>query len=275
MQRTSLIIAILLLAIGCYAGRLERVEMPTHSAMNRRPLMVYLPDAYDRDTLATFPVLYLLHGINGDEKSWIQRGGVVEILDSLNATGAIRPCVVVMPNTNAGKYIWEREDHTALRNIIRYPRVKHGNFAIYFHEIQTYVKAHYRLTEGASECYLAGLSNGACQAADIALYWPENFAAIGLFSPVLGRDQLPVHADDVSHNSDGRLYYPNYCLYIGRGDFFRPSGIRFHRMLRHRHIPCQLIESKGGHNWRNWQHYLCDFLCHFLAPTPDGILFDN
>ena len=84
-------------------SRIDTISMPTLSALNNRPVLVYLPDGYDNtenDTIQ-YPILYLLHGVNGDEYSWSRNGNIQYILDSLISHRLIRPCVVVMPNTNA------------------------------------------------------------------------------------------------------------------------------------------------------------------------------
>lgn len=260
MVRYQWIILLLLISLPLSAGRLERVDMPTRSALNKRPLLIYLPDAYDRDTTTIYPVLYLLHGINGDEKSWTQKGQLVQVVDSLIENGLIRPCIVVMPNTNAGRYIWEKEDHSGLRNVLGYRRIRNGNFAQYFHEIMRYTDSHYRISHVPEDCLIAGLSNGACQAADVVMIWPERFSHVGLFSPVLGMDQVPLSHEALAYDlsvPDASLVYH---LYIGRADFFRPNGMRFARRLHRRQIPCLLTESHGGHNWRNWRTYLSLFL---------------
>ena len=43
------------------------------------------------------PVLYLLHGMNGNQYSWLKRTNVERILRSTNL-------IVVLPNTNNGWY---------------------------------------------------------------------------------------------------------------------------------------------------------------------------
>lgn len=45
---------------------------------------VYLPDGY-ADACLSYPVLYLLHGANGDEHDWLVKGKAESTLDSLIA----------------------------------------------------------------------------------------------------------------------------------------------------------------------------------------------
>jgi hypothetical protein len=55
---------------GVPAGRLEPFEYDSGVTGTRRKANVYLPPAYSSDR--KYPVLYLLHGIGGDETEWIR-----------------------------------------------------------------------------------------------------------------------------------------------------------------------------------------------------------
>ena len=64
-------------------------------------MLVYTPPGYSTDT--KYPVLYLLHGIGGDETEW-QRFVTPNVLfDNLIADGKAVPMIVVMPNGRAQK----------------------------------------------------------------------------------------------------------------------------------------------------------------------------
>jgi enterochelin esterase-like enzyme len=53
---------------GIAQGKLEMVEYDSKSVGNKRKALVYTPLGYSADT--KYPVLYLLHGIGGDEEEW-------------------------------------------------------------------------------------------------------------------------------------------------------------------------------------------------------------
>jgi hypothetical protein len=48
----------------------------------RRRVNIYLPAAFNRQN-SDFPVLYLIHGINGYEGSWSERGRAIHILENM------------------------------------------------------------------------------------------------------------------------------------------------------------------------------------------------
>ena len=61
---------------------------------------VYTPPGYSKDK--KYPVLYLLHGIGGNEqREWTRGGAAHVILDNLIADKKIEPMIVVFPNGNA------------------------------------------------------------------------------------------------------------------------------------------------------------------------------
>ena len=84
---------------GAPAGVVERVEFDSKVTGGKRPASVYLPPGYSADK--KYPVLYLLHGIGGNETHWPGPGAAGAILDNLIADGDAVPMIVVMPNGRA------------------------------------------------------------------------------------------------------------------------------------------------------------------------------
>ena len=81
------------------SGRVERVEYDSKVTGSKRPAMVYTPPGYS--SARRYPVLYLLHGIGGNENHWTQFGAADAILDNLIADSRAVPMIVVMPNGRA------------------------------------------------------------------------------------------------------------------------------------------------------------------------------
>ena len=85
-------------------GTLDTIEYDSKTVGTRRKMLVYTPPGYS--TATKYPVVYLLHGIGGDETEW-QRFAKPDILfDNLLADGKIVPFVAVFPNGRA-----QKDDH--------------------------------------------------------------------------------------------------------------------------------------------------------------------
>jgi enterochelin esterase-like enzyme len=81
---------------GIATGRVERVEYTSSVTGGKKPAMVYTPAGYSSSQ--KYPVLYLLHGIGGNETHWSGPGAAAAILDNLIADKKAVPMIVVMPH---------------------------------------------------------------------------------------------------------------------------------------------------------------------------------
>lgn len=86
---------------GITHGNLDTVSYRSKTVGTTRRALVYTPPGYKKNK--KYPVLYLLHGIGGDEKEWLKGGNVPVILDNLYADKKLAPMIVVMPNGRAMK----------------------------------------------------------------------------------------------------------------------------------------------------------------------------
>src|SRR5262245_53699050 len=88
-------------------GKLEAVEYDSKTVGVKRKAQVYTPPGYSKDK--KYPVLYLLHGIGGDENEWTRGGKATVILDNLYADKKLVPMIVVLPNGRASKNLTARD----------------------------------------------------------------------------------------------------------------------------------------------------------------------
>src|SRR5450756_1204551 len=81
------------------AGRTGVFEYDSTVTGTRRKAVVYLPPHYSTDQ--KYPVLYLLHGIGGNE--WVMKGYVHAdvVIDNLMIADKAVPMIIVMPNGRA------------------------------------------------------------------------------------------------------------------------------------------------------------------------------
>ena len=196
----------------------------------------------------------------------------------------IRPCIVVMPNTNSGKYVWgkrykqykdaDKDRNVKMRstmvNLLGYFKNRRGNFVSYFDEIETLIYERYSVSDSPMDRAVAGLSNGSMQAAIIANMHPGRFAWVGLFSPVIFDKQVPTRGEDwcrIDSLPQGTQFYVS----VGNADIFRSYGISYSKKLKKNHIPYILIKEQGSHNWKVWRSDFVTFICYafpYSSPTP-------
>jgi enterochelin esterase family protein len=221
----------------------------------RRRVNIYLPAAFNRQN-SDFPVLYLIHGINGYEGSWSERGRAIHILENMVAEGLCKPMILVMPDVNVGVHEDRPSHHTLWNNIFNYPRLCHD------HDIEKGLVELIQMVDSASPVsgkhYIAGLSDGARIAANTANLLPGYFEAIGMFSPVVHKSQLP---------ADSAMVF----VYTGKGDMFHLNAKRFNKHLDKNKTAHCYQETTGGHTWRNWRLYLSDFLKRVSFTSPDEL----
>ncbi|MDE5828473.1 MAG: esterase [Duncaniella sp.] len=232
--------------------------------MDRR-MTVYTPAGYDPAGDRRYPVLYLLHGMGGDESSWSELGRAVAILDNLIAEGKAEPMIVVMPNGNGalaaapgesgrGMYTPRGEDSVA----------EHGVFESAFADITDYVDSHYLTVAEKSGRALAGLSMGGGHSWRISMWNPDMFDYVGLFSAAIRWNGSGVSAADEELDESLRRQFdvaPRlYWIAIGSDDFLYDLNKEYRAKLDSMDIPYEYHESAGGHTWTNWRHYLTEFL---------------
>ena len=90
--------------IDAREGRAARASWrwsPTTPSRSARPARCRSIRRRATPTEKKYPVLYLLHGIGGDETEWQRFAKPNILLDNLLAEGKVAPMIVVMPNGRA------------------------------------------------------------------------------------------------------------------------------------------------------------------------------
>ncbi len=234
---------------GIERGRLETIEYDSTTVGARRKAWVYVPPGYGKDK--TYPVLYLLHGIGGDENEWPRGGRPEVILDNLIADGKAVPMLVVMPNGRASK------DLTARDPIPRQSPAFAAFEKDLLDDLIPIVEKTYSVKADRESRALAGLSMGGGQALNFGLGNLDVFAWVGGFSSAPNtRRPNDLVADPAEAVKKLRL------LYVACGDkdgLFRISeGV--HAMLVEKHIPhVWRVIPGGGHDFRVWKSDLYQF----------------
>jgi enterochelin esterase-like enzyme len=161
---------------GVSAGRVELLEYASSVTGKTRRAQVYLPSGYSPGV--KYPVLYLLHGIGGDENEWLNCAHPNVILDNLLAEGKAVPMIVVMPN---GRAI---ADDRAIGN--PFTPEKAEGFARFERDLLDClipaVEKQYSVQADREHRAIAGLSMGGGQTFNFGLSHLDQFAWLGAFS---------------------------------------------------------------------------------------------
>jgi len=160
---------------GIARGLLEMIEYDSKTVGTRRKIQVYTPPGYSADR--KYPVLYLLHGIGGDETEW-QRFAMPDIiLDNLIADGKVVPMIVVMPNGRA------QTNDRAEGDIYSHAKAFENFEQDLLKDVIPTTEAHYSVLVDREHRALAGLSMGGGQSLNFGLGHLDTFAWVGAFSP--------------------------------------------------------------------------------------------
>ena len=248
-------------------GNVAKVWYDSPALGMKRRMTVYTPAGYDGKR--RYPVMYLLHGMGGDENAWSELGRATQILDNLIATGKAQPMIVVMPNGNpnceaapgewsAGMYI---PGHWTIKATARTSMEKS------FMDIVNFVDNNYRTIRKREGRAVAGLSMGGGHTLGIAMLYPDTFHYYGLFSaaPWINGDRnldnfyTKLKADKQSGALLQTLFNSNPSLFwigIGKDDFLYDANTDLRRFFDDNGYKYEYFENDGGHLWRNWRIYL-------------------
>ena len=249
-------------------GTVSKVWYPSATAGFDRRLTVYTPAGYEENPKAKYPVLYVLHGIGGDEDAWVTQGRATQILDNLIARGQAKPMIVVFTNGNISQEAAPLENSTGyVRPTMSLPQTMEGTFETAFPEVVRFIDSHYRTIAKKQSRAICGLSMGGFHTLYITLNNPDLFNYSGMFSAAIGTgsEQTAAHKE-VYENVDGKLaaYFSRKpaLLWIGIGstDFLYQSNADFRKKLDAAGYPYEYMETDGGHIWRNWRIYLSEFI---------------
>ena len=245
-------------------GTVSRIWYDSPALGLERRMTVYTPVGYETSG-KRYPVLYLLHGMGGDEEAWISLGRTAQILDNLIAQGKARPMIVVMPNGNASQEAAPRESSRGMvPPTMQLPKTMEGSYEQAFPEIVKFIDKNYRTIKSKSGRAIAGLSMGGFHSLHISKQYPDMFNYIGLFSAAIMPNKEV--SSPIYENMEGKLkvqFDKNPALYwiaIGKTDFLYKANEEYRKLLDEKGYKYTYYESDEGHIWKNWRIYLTEFV---------------
>lgn len=245
-------------------GTVSRVWYDSPALGLERRMTVYTPAGYETGG-KRYPVLYLLHGMGGDEEAWISLGRTAQILDNLIAQGKAKPMIVVMPNGNASQEAAPGESSRGMvPPTMQLPKTMEGSYEQAFPEIVKFIDKNYRTIKSKSGRAIAGLSMGGFHSLHISKQYPDMFNYVGLFSAAIMPNKEV--SSPIYENMEGKLkvqFDKNPALYwiaIGKTDFLYKANEEYRKLLDEKGYKYTYYESDEGHIWRNWRIYLTEFV---------------
>ena len=177
-----------------------------------RRVFIYTPPGYERAT-AKLPVLYLLHGGDGDETVWVNFGRANTILDNLIADKKTAPMVVVMPAAYAYPPITgvasEKQRADFEKDLLG--------------DLIPFVDANYRVAADRDHRALAGLSMGGSITLAIGPRHLDVFSRLAAFSSSAGAKPQESLKDVAANAANVNAQLKLFWMGIGTDDRASPT----------------------------------------------------
>ena len=230
-------------------GKLELVEYDSTTVGTRRKMKVYTPPGYNPDT--KYPVVYLLHGIGGDENEWGAMAKPNLLMDNLLADGKALPMILVMPNGRAQK------DDRPVGNVYAAAPA----FAVFekdlLNDVIPAIEKRYSVLADREHRAVAGLSMGGGQSLNFGLGHLDTFAWVGAFSSAPNtKKPAELVPDPPAAKAQLRLLY----LSGGNKDGLLSISQGVHRYLKANDVPHIWNVDSHGHDGTTWRNNLWHLL---------------
>ncbi len=237
-------------------GELTMVEYDSKTVGTRRKMLVYTPPGYSNNR--KYPVLYLLHGIGGDETEWQRLCHPENILDNLLADGKIQPMIVVMPNGRAQKN--DRAEGNVFATAPAFAAFE-GDL---LKDVIPAIEARYSVYANRENRALAGLSMGGGQALNFGLGHLDVFAWVGGFSSAPNtKSPAELVPDPAAARDKLKLLW----LACGNQDGLIRISQGVHQYLKENNVPHVWHVDSHGHDGTEWAKNLHLFAQHIFK-TP-------
>ncbi|MFP9098963.1 alpha/beta hydrolase-fold protein [Flavobacterium sp. RHBU_24] len=238
-------------------GTIDTITYNSKTVGTNRKALVYTPPGYSKKK--KYPVLYLLHGIGGDEKEWFNQGAPNVILDNLYAKGKLQPMIVVLPNGRAMK------DDRATGNIMAPDKVE--AFATFEKDLLTdlipYIEKKYPVLKKRENRALAGLSMGGGQSLNFGLGNIDKFAWVGGFSSAPNTKMPAQLLPKPEQAKQLNLLW----ISCGDADGLMNISARTHQYLQEHKVPHIFYIEPGGHDFKVWKNDLYMFSQLLFKPV--------
>ena len=248
---------------GITRGKLDTILYPSKTVGVSRKALVYTPPGFSKSK--KYPVLYLLHGIGGDEREWLKNGQPQVILDNLYSDKKLEPMIVVLPNGRAMK------DDRATGNMFDSARVQ--AFSVFekdlLNDLIPFIEKKYPAYKDREHRAVAGLSMGGGQSLNFGLGNLDKFAWVGGFSSA-PNTKLPEVL--VPNPAEAKAKLKLLWISCGDADGLMSFSKRTHDYLYEKDVPHIFYVEPGGHDFKVWKNDLYMFSQFLFKPVDNSML---
>jgi len=236
-------------------GRLEAVRFYSPALRRNAGYLVYLPPHYS--PRRHYPVYYLLHGMPGQPKVFVDIANMDVRLDNQLSLGRARPMILVYPDGRIGGSVFSDSE---------WANTPSGAFEGYVIEVMHDVDQRFATIAHRQDRIIGGFSSGAYGAINIALHHLTDFANVQTWSGYFTQTRTGVFARAsqaaLAYNSPIRYVgrsghalarYPlRVYMFVGRDDGSSWQQLPMAGALRAAGADVQYRFYPGGHDWSVW-----------------------
>ncbi len=258
------------LAISAQGGKTQTLKMPCKmlNGITEREYSIYLPASYDKNTLQSYPVLYLMHGGGGANTDWEKLHNLSKVANELIASGSIKEMIIVCPEGNKQNMMYfnaeKKNDGT--------PEWRYEDF--FFNEFIPYIEGTYRVRTDKGGRAISGFSMGGGAATVYGVHHPEKFCMVYDISGYLRRQPLSFLKGDPSASWRQQIIEDNnpiirvekssaedvkawqkvdWKIAVGDKDFTLEANMDMMKAFREKGVECAMYVNSGSHDakWVN------------------------
>ena len=205
-------------------------------------------------------VLYLLHGLSGDQSSWIAGSSIERYARDYNLA-------VVMPDAHKSFYC----------------DMEHGSdyWKLFSEELPMLVNRWLKVSSDPQKTFVAGASMGGYGAIKLALARPDLFSAAASLSGALdiaahvndeweasklrtfgavfdSLEKIPLSENDLMHQVRTLEHVPDTEFYVccGVDDYLYQDSLNFRDAAAEKGLYLTYQESAGAHDWAYWDEWI-------------------
>ncbi|HET9719837.1 MAG TPA: alpha/beta hydrolase-fold protein [Solirubrobacteraceae bacterium] len=236
-------------------GRLLQVSFYSPALHRQADYLAYLPPHYN--PARRYPVVYLLHGMPGQPRVFVDIANMDVRLDNQLALGHARPMILVYPDGRIGGSTFSDSE---------WANTPSGGFESYVIEVMHNVDQRFSTLPYRQDRVIGGFSAGAYGAMNIALHHLADFGNVQSWSGYYLQTRSGVFASasrsTLAYNSPLRYVrrlgsalsrYPlRTFMFVGRDDSSSRQQLPMVHALQSQGVAVRYRFYPGGHDWSVW-----------------------